>query len=358
MSTRSRAERIEDVRRLQAALRAVIRDPGNLVSAVAESTGLSTEGVELALSRHVEIEATDAELAKLVERAGEAAHVAVVLSANVFVGALRAIALARAASTNVLVRPSRRDPAFARALVAAARAAGDDGLRLDESLDVASVAFGEIHVYGRDETIRDVRAKARVPVRGHGSGMGVAWISEGADLALAARGLADDVVVFDQRGCLSPRIALVHGNEERALSFAAALHDELEQSALRVPRGELPADERAASGRYIATMTYACHALVGSQHAIGVAPPGAPLVLGPAYRHVHVAACESRGAAGALLAPWAKGIVSFGSDDLDAARALAPAWARIASMGRMQRPPLDGPVDLREVDEPNSPTQS
>jgi hypothetical protein len=49
-----------------------------------------------------------------------------------------------------------------------------------------------------------------------------------------------------------------------------------------------------------------------------------------------------------LLAPLAKGVVVIGSDDTTAARALAPAWARLAPLGAMQRPPLDGPVDLRD----------
>ena len=345
---RSLAERMADVRRLQAAARAALADRASLVPAIVESTGLSPEGVELALRRHVELEATDAELAQLVARAGDAARVSVVLSANVFVGALRAFALARAASTNVVVRPSRRDPAFAQALVQAAGLAGDRGLRLDDALDVAAVDDGEIHVYGRDDTIADVRSRARVRVRGHGSGMGVAWVSEGADLAAAARGLAEDIVVFDQRGCLSPRIAFVHGDEARASAFGDALHAELERQAAIVPRGALPAEERAAAGRYVATMTYACRALVGSQHAIGIAPPGAPLVLPPPYRHLHVAACASLAAGAALLAPLAKGVVTVGSDDPAAARTLAPPWARLAALGAMQRPPLDGPVDLRD----------
>ncbi len=346
--TRSPAERIADVRRLQTAARSALAHRASLVPAIVESTGLSPEGVELALDRHVELEATEADLAQLVARAGDVTRVSVVLSANVFVGALRAIALARAASTNVVVRPSRRDPAFAQALVHAAIAEGDRGLRLDDALEVAAVDEGEIHVYGRDDTIADIRARARVRVRGHGSGMGVVWISEGADLALAARGLADDIVVFDQRGCLSPRVAFVHGAEARASAFGEALHAELERQAAVVPRGPLPAEERAAAGRYIATMTYACRALVGSQHAIGIAPPGAPLVLPPPYRHLHVAACESLAAGSALLAPIAKGVVTVGSDDPAAARALAPAWARLAALGALQRPPLDGPVDLRE----------
>ncbi|MEA2753636.1 MAG: hypothetical protein QOI41_7779 [Myxococcales bacterium] len=348
--TRSAAERIADVRRLQKAARNVIEQRGALVAAIVESTGLSAEGVELGLTKHVEVDAADAELSALVARAGDLSRVAVVLSANVFVGALRAVAIARAASDDVVVRPSRRDPAFARALVEAANALGDTHLRIVDDLDIASIEEGEIHVYGRDETIADMRKLARpgVRLRGHGSGMGVAWISAGADVDVAARGLADDVVVFDQRGCLSPRIALVLGDEGRASALADALHAELERLDVTVPRGAVPAEERAAAGRYVATMTYACRALVGSEHAIGIAPPGAPLVLPPPYRTVHVAACSSLEEAAKLLAPLAKGVVTIGSDDAESARALAPSWARIAPLGMMQRPPLDGPVDLRE----------
>jgi acyl-CoA reductase-like NAD-dependent aldehyde dehydrogenase len=347
--TRNAAERIADVRRLQQAARDVIERRSALVPAIVESTGLSTEGVELALARHVEVDATEAELAALVAHAGDVSRVTVVLSANVFVGALRAVALARAASNDVVVRPSRRDPAFAHALVDAAIARGDQHVRLDDQLDVATVDDGEIHVYGRDDTIAEVRAKAnpRVRVRGHGSGMGVVWISGEADLTRSARGLADDIVVFDQRGCLSPRIAFVLGDEARASELADALHAELDRLDVSVPRGAVPADERAAAGRYIATMTYACRALVGNQHAIGVAAPGAPVVLPPPYRHLHVAACATLEDAAKLLAPLANGVITVGSDAPSSARVLAPAWARIAPLGMMQRPPLDGPVDLR-----------
>jgi len=345
--TRSPAERIADVRRLQRAARTVVDDRARLVPALVTSTGLSPEGVELALSRHVEVDASDADLAQLVRHAGDAPRATVVLSANVFVGALRALAMARAASVDVVVRPSRRDPAFAEALVRALAAAGDAAIRLEPALDVASVDVGEIHVYGRDETIADIRARARVRVRGHGSGMGVVWISAAAELTAAARALAEDIVVFDQRGCLSPRIALVHGDEARAAALGEAVHAALERLATLVPRGVLPPDERAAAGRYVATMTYAGRALVGRDHAIAIAPPGAPLVLPPPYRHLHIVPCASLTGARDLLAPLAKAVVTVGSDDLAAARELAPAWARLAALGALQRPPLDGPVDLR-----------
>jgi hypothetical protein len=337
------------VRVLLGAARELASSRGSLAVAIAGSTGLSIEGVELAFARHLECDATDDDLAKLVAHAGDAARVAVILSANVFVGALRAIALARAASNDVIVRPSRRDSTFARALVLAAQAAGDSCLRLDDAFDVASFDAGEIHVYGRDATIAEVRAKARVRVHGHGSGMGVAWISPRAELTPAARALAADVVVFDQRGCLSPRVAIVIGDEARAGVFADALHGELGRLAAVVPRGRVPADERAAGARYAATMAYAGRALVGPEHAIGLAPRGAPLVLPPPYRHVHVATCASTEQGAELLRPLGKGIVAVGSDDRDGARAIAPPWARLSDLGEMQRPPLDGPVDLRDV---------
>lgn len=326
----------------------MIRADGTLAPRLASSTGLSVQGVELALAEHLELKATDDDLAMLVKRAGDASRVAVVLSANVFVGALRAIALARAASIDVVVRPSRREPVFARELVGAIRRAGDTAIRIDESFDVASMMDGEIHVYGRDETIQAIRSAAVVRVRGHGSGMGIAWISPGAEIATAAHRLASDVTVFDQRGCLSPRIVLVGGGETRVRTFARALHEELEHQSQRVPRGQLPAEERAESERYIATMVYSGDAFVGSQHVVGVASAGTPLVLPPTFRHVHVVPCKSREDGGKLLLPLARGIVCVGSDDAVDSRALAPAWARIASLGAMQRPPLDGPVDLRE----------
>jgi hypothetical protein len=210
---------------------------------------------------------------------------------------------------------------------------------------VATIGEGEIHVYGRDDTIQEVRARAnpRVVVRGHGSGMGVAY-AEGREAE--AKALAEDVVVFDQRGCLSPRIALVEGDDAHALAFAEALHEELEVFDASVPRGDVPGDERAAIGTYLATMTYASRVLVGTSHAVGVAPHGAPLLLPPSYRHVHVAPVKDVAEAAALLAPMAKGIAVVGAANDALAKALG-IRVRTAPIGRMQRPPLDGPVDLR-----------
>lgn len=344
--TRTARERAADVRRLLDAAGALVADRARVVPELVRSTGLSPEGVALALTRHLEVDATDDDIASLVSATREAPRVAVVLSANVFVGALRALALARAASAEVRVRPSRRDPFFARALV---EAAADPAIALDEALEIPSVGDGEIHVYGRDETIADVRARARpgVVVRGHGSGMGVAVVAsaraEGA--RGAARAIAEDVVAFDQRGCLSPRVVLALGVD--AAPLAEALHDELAQLGAAVPRGDVPADERGDVTRYLATMTMAGRAFVGRDHVVGLAQEGAPLVLPPTYRTLHVVAASSVARAAELLVPLARAVVAVGCDAPDVALALAPPWARRSALGEMQRPRLDGPVDRR-----------
>ncbi len=342
MKTRSVAERTADVRRLLAAARSLVNNRANLIPELVRTTGLSAQGVEHALTSHLETEATDEELAALVEGAGEAEAVHVVLSANVFVASLRAIAIARAASNDVRVSPSSREPAFARALV---EAAADPALTLTTALP-SSLERGEVHVYGRDETIAAVRADARsgVRVRGHGAGMGVACVLGSDALEDAARLLAEDITAFDQRGCLSPRIVIVEGDDARARAFAEYVHHALNAREALIPRGFLSDDERAEALRYADTVAFAGALWRGDGHVVGLA---SSLVLPPPGRHLHVVAMASLAAMREALAPIAATIVAVGISDASAASALGLSFARISRLGRMQRPPLDGPVDRR-----------
>lgn len=334
---RSVGQRRNDVRRLVEAARAIAHDPA-LHDAIASSSGLSREGVALGFARHLELDPTDDELAMLVARAGDARSVHVVLSANVFVAPLRAIAIARAASERVVVRPSRRDPAFSRALV---RAASDGAVTLADEIDVAAIE-GELHVYGRDETIAELssRARASLVVRGHGAGMGVAIVS-GAE---SAARVADDVVAFDQRGCLSPRVALVVGDAANARAFAAALDAALGAAESRVPRGVLSDDEHADAARWADAVAFAGELARGRAHAVAVTPA---VAVPPPGRHVDVVAVADVSAAVDALAPLARHVVAIGTDDAALAAKIAPAHARVSALGEMQRPRLDGPVDLR-----------
>jgi hypothetical protein len=343
--TRSTEARIADVRRLLAAAARVHEERARWSAAIADSTGLSPQGVELGFAC-LERDASDDDLRSLVAAAGDTAHVHVVLSANVFVAGLRAVVLARAAADRVTVRPSPRDPTLVHALVAACE---DDAIAIAPDRDVAHTNATEVHVYGRDETVAAVRARAPagVAVRGHGAGLGIALVTATADIEQAAARVADDVVPFEQRGCASPRVALIGGSESRARAFAEALHQELAAWSARVPRGVLGPDERSEATRWIDAMAFAGLVWRGAEHAVAVLPRDTRLALGPPGRHMLVISVDTAADAVRELAPIARYVVAAGTNDEEAAALVAPAHARISRLGCMQRPRLDGPIDRR-----------
>ncbi len=333
-----------DVRALLAAGARVARDAA-IVPRLVASTGLSRENVEIGLARHLETSASDAEIDALVAAAGRASSVGVVLSASVFVAPLRAIALALAASDRVVVKPSRREPFFATALVAEL---ADPRVTIGDPLagfEGGTVGVARLDVYGRDETIASVRRAAGpgVQVRGHGAGIGVALVgADASTFARAAGALAEDVTAFDQRGCLSPRVAFVVGD---AGVFARALSAALETRAALVPRGALAPDEREAFARWSATVAYAGDLHQAASSAVGVLDSPA---LPPTGRNVLVRPLRAPTDFPAALGDLARFVTSIGTDlPFELVRSLAPPHARLADLGAMQRPPLDGPVDRR-----------
>jgi hypothetical protein len=342
---RSEGERVSSVRRLLAAAGRVYERRAKLTAAIAESTGLSTEGVELGFS-YLERAASDAELAALVSGVSEANHVHVILSANVFVAALRALALAVAAAPKVTVRPSARDPWVTRALV---DELGEPAVEIVGERDPAALDADSLHVYGRDSTIAAVRCAARAgaAVLGHGAGLGVVILTGAADIDGSAARIALDVVAFDQRGCLSPRLVLVEGDVARGVRVAESLHRELSGWGLRVPRGHLEPHERAQARQWTDTVSFAGRNWEGADHVVGLGPAGETPAVPPPGRHVHVADLATLEHAAALLAPISRFVVAVGTDDSAGVRRIAPPHARLSQVGRMQRPPLDGPVDQR-----------
>ncbi len=352
--SRTEAERIADVRRLLDAARRVHDARAALVPDITLSTGLSREGVELGFAS-LEQDATDADLRSLVEAAGTARHVHVVLSASVFVAALRALALARAAAPRVTIRPSSRDPVLARALV---DAVCDPAMSITDDRNAGGAGADVVHVYGRDETIHEVRAQVGRDTRviGHGAGLGMAIVTARAGLATAARALALDVAAFDQHGCLSPRAAFVEGGASRARAFALAVHESLAELDVRVPRGTLPRQESVEAVRWRDALAFAGELWTGSGHAVGLTLESPAVAVPPSGRHLLVVAVPDLASVRRAIAPLASLVVSVGTDDPSRAAAAAPSHARIAQLGCMQRPPLDGPVDRRTAGNPGAVT--
>jgi hypothetical protein len=301
-----------------------------------EATGLSPEGVELALSRHLETTPSADELDALVHSVTPAARAHVLLSANVFVAAHRAIALALAQSAEVEVRASRREPEMAKLIAEAT----DNLFRLVDQLTPRP--GDHVWAYGSDETLHALRAElpAGVVYHAHGHGFGVAVVDASAGVE-PARALADDVIAFDQRGCLSPRVTLVLGDANAARAFAQALAHELGELEQIVPRGRLDPDEAADIVRYRDTMLYAASVSSAGKSYVGVDVSGRHALVAPVGRTMHVVRVDDLAPVFAAFHPHVAAIGYAGPSQ--------PAFpsVRVSPLGQMQRPPFDGPVDLR-----------
>jgi Acyl-CoA reductase (LuxC) len=307
------------------------------------STGLSSENVEWALVHALETAPTSAELDALCGSVTAAPAVHVVLPANVFVAAHRALALALAASERVSVRPSRREPGFARLLGEAA-----PGL-FELVSEIAPERGDHVWAYGGDRSLTAVRAglPGGVVLHAQGPGFGLALLDADAVTAEAATALAEDVTAFDQRGCLSPRAAVVLGSPADANECAALVATALGERAREIPLGRLDASELADITRFRAAAVYAGTLLP--------AGPGGVLVtarvefeLAPTGRHLTVAAAPSLAAmVGALDPTRITAVGVAGPTDLTRAVEVALPSARVSPLGRMQRPAFDGPADRR-----------
>lgn len=319
--------------------------------ALVREGSLSREGIELALSEHLE---TTLDEQQVLAHVGEAPRCHVVLSANVCTAALRALILAVLTSPSVFVRPSRRDPTLATVLVREAAAAlGASGATItlvsepvaEQRRALGGVQAGdEVHAYGGEESLHAVRAglPRGALLRAHGPGFGAALVGEELSLDAAAGALARDVVVFDQRGCLSPRLAFVEGGGERALAFARAVSAALGHAALSVPRGPLDLATRAELSNFARTARATGELFEDRDCLVAFDPEPSSLELPPPARALWIVAGGLRAPLD-WLAPHVGSLTNLGG---------SVGWCRLqhvrrTDLGAMQRPPLDGPVDFR-----------
>jgi hypothetical protein len=309
-----------------------------------ESSGLSPAGVDFALQRCLETEPSEAELAALLRSTEEAPAAHVLLSANVFVAAHRAIAIALAASPVVRVRSSRREPEMAELLSEGAPGA------FQLQTELQPQAGDHVWAYGNDETLQSV-ARTLAPgavLHAHGAGFGIGVVTgrpSPAALEQLLPALAEDIALFDQRGCLSPRVLLVTGGPEFAGELARKLAAELDAIEARIPRGRLAADEAAAITAYRDSASYAGHAFAAG---LGFVSSGTQFLLPPPGRNLHVLATNEALESLAQRSSFVTSCAFEGDRTLRAALEAALPGARFCQFGYLQRPPFDGPVDRRK----------
>jgi hypothetical protein len=106
---------------------------------------------------------------------------------------------------------------------------------------------------GGDETLATIRAQLPIKTRFLGYGHRVSFgfvtheVLHGSRAKKIVAAAADDVVAWNQLGCLSPHVIYVEaGGEVSPDKFAGMLADELERREQTEPRGELAAEHAAA----------------------------------------------------------------------------------------------------------------
>jgi hypothetical protein len=145
------------------------------------------------------------------------------------------------------------------------------------NLALENVLFAEadcVTATGGDEALDEIRK--RIPLRtrflGHGHRVSFGFVA--GEVLYGSRGkkivasAADDVVAWNQLGCLSPHVIYVQlGGEIAPEHFAQLLAEELEKREASEPRGELPTEHAAAiSSRRGIYKVRAAHAPESTQH--------------------------------------------------------------------------------------------
>lgn len=251
---------------------------------------------------------------------------------------------------------ARREPALGEAVTALAWRGGDEAVEAP-----LLAACDPVLAYGDAPAIADLRQRAAGRVIAYGPKTSVAVVGPEAGPAAVAAGLARDVALFDQRGCLSIAAVYVSGAEARAEAVAAALAAELARLAALWPPGAATAGELAAvrHARDEATMAGA--------RLLPLAPAAGTVVLDPrpafrptpGRRTVRVHPLADPAALAALLAPWSgrlQGVALAGfpaAAEAGLRAALAPLGvSRFAPPGRLQHPDVrwhNGGVDPLEA---------
>jgi hypothetical protein len=347
---------------LRAARRALEPADSLLVDAIAHEHRLAPQAVRFALAHHLELGATDDELDAMVARAAQATPapaVLSILSANVFVAPFRALAWALARAPRVRAKASRRASALPSRLIAAAGAEGlDVASVLDVDAEIQGLPAGSIvDVEGAQPAIVELAAKValrpQLRFAPHGPGIGVI-VASAQEIVEAADAIAEDVAVFEQRGCLSPRVAIVLDAEPNAHRAALeALDVALTAVVERLPRGPESEAERSERRRALDAASFVGEVYDRHEHALVDA--GAEVLLAPAGRVLTVSHARELRAAEALIARLPVPPTAVATGELHRAWAIERfAPARVAALGRLQRPRFDGPVDLRADDDTNA----
>jgi hypothetical protein len=248
---------------------------------------------------------------------------------------------------------AERDPELG-ACVAAVYWPGGDRAHEETALAAADLVVAS----GDDATIADLAARAR-PFIGHGHRISFAFVArevaDDADAAArAADRLAEDVAIWDQRGCLSPQLCFVEGSLDAALRCAALVAAALRPLAERLPPASASAAERLALRRFREDAEWrgfggergTVFASERDEDGTVVVEPEPAFRPTPLNRSLRVQPVADAAALATVLAPARAALEAAGIAAAPArwtalaARMTACGVHRVCALGEMQRPPL------------------
>ena len=302
---------------------------------------------------------------------------AVVLAGAIPMPTLKAIVAPLVLGTPVLVKPASRDPVTAE-LVARSLAELDPQLgacvalapisRGDDAARAALLEADCVVVYGDDATVFSLAARTAPSRRfvGHGHRLSLAAfgpeVARGEALRDAAAGLAQDVALWDQLGCLSPLALYAVGGARDCDRIADAVAAALAEASSRWPRGEIDA---ASAARFAHARAEAeLRAVSRSGVTLHADRDGAWCVVreadaeprpAPLHRFLRVHPVADLRALAAAIAPHARhlagvALAGFGAEEAEVERTLRASGATyVCAPGGLQAPPLEWESEGRGV---------
>jgi len=347
------------VRSIAAALAAAAarwRHDPEVRTELARTTDLSPAMLNIVAPLVAEPIDTDA-LVELHAREAEAhgpALIAHVLASNVPALAVPAIALSCLAGAAVVVKSGRADrvsaSAFARAVAEVDPDLGATILatywphEATETERAVLAAADVVSITGTNEAIATISRRTNARVVAHGARTSVALMRDDAPAAEMAA-LAVDIVLYEQRGCLSPTTVFVAGGAN-VREFARGILAALDAAAVPFP---MPQSTVARASRRVAIETArfaGATVLEGSGGAVVLGVP--PGTIDDALIGRTVAICPFDGDSlagfrrGEIECIGIGGMVEIGEDFFR-----EHGVSRVCPVGRMQRPRIDWPRGQR-----------
>lgn len=315
-----------------------------LRSTMTASTGLSPEGLDAALE-NVLAGCVTPNVQPMFETATVPPHddrgvAFALLAANVPGLAAQVLLPALVAGRPTILRSSSREPWLApqlvRALTERVPALRDAIAAVtwpggDDDLDpIALQRASHVVAFGSDATLGSIAGHAGTRLIGFGTRISLAIVGSGlTERSAVANGLAQDIALFDQRGCLSIQAIYTDDDPEE---LARALATALDRIAVQLPMGVV--EPRAAAQvqqlRAEAALTGLVRPEQPLRHGTVVVDPDPTLRPSPGLRTVRVHRVETLDTLPSLLTPWTgrlQGVALAGSG----AEALAPALAALGA---------------------------